>query len=1570
MSLQKVSNEQIKTFLEGSNPLKHVISIEGGYSTNSVDLIINDPQSGKYITTHPYKPFIWFRLEVKNFLYGGKGEEMQKAAEAFGVKTKKLITADNNGNTTDRLANGYTYIATCSRSYNNLISFFKKGGVDIFDEKWSKFFFYFTPVEQFMIQTGIRLFKGIDDYNELHRFQFDLETEGLIPQQHAIFQIGMRDNKGFELVLETIGDTLAEKRDCERKNIRLFFETIDAFWPDIIAGYNSSTFDWNFIYGRCERLGLNIEELAKGKDLNGLTTIKKRQSMLKLGNEMEPFEQVYLYGHNIIDIAHSVRRAQAINSDIKKWNLKYITKYSEIAKPNRVYVAGDKIHSTWEDVYSTFALNNKNGDWYKISDRMPLKEGYKEVDGAYIVQRYLLDDLWETEQVDIIFNQAAFLIAKLLPTTYSRSTTMGTASQWKLIMAAWSYQNDLAIPLTEPKRDFTGGLARLLQVGFAKNVYKFDYAALYPKTQLTHDIFPALDISGVMKGLLTYIVDTRDEFKFLTGKQKKIVDKLINEYDINEKNYDANKLLMLKEETTKNKALQNIFDKKQLPLKILANSWFGAYGAPYIFNWGDTNCAEETTCRGRQYLRLMVKHFVEKYGFKPLVMDSVTFDTPVYIKQNGLIDIKPICELFNENSLLLDSEGLRDYEQKPYQILTVNGWKEIKYVYRHETNKNIHRVTTKDRLVNVTEDHSLFQNGIQIKPSILKRGDKIDVYESENSTIINNITLDKAWLYGFFLGDGSALCGKRKDSRYISKKTKELHTYLTSRSDWKISNSNVKHLEKLQEILKKEFGVDGLIKNHLKSSGVYNLVFYNADLAREFCNNFYTSYREKKVPDFILNSNNDIKRAFINGVCASDGYGDTIETYVSIGMKSQTAIAGIAMCLKNLGIEYKVITRLDKPNFITLSLKNIKYGNISDFANKSKKKTDEIWTNYVLPVKNKFVYDISTTDGTFIGGIGLINLKNTDGVNLEAPKNINDITYVAKGSHWKTEGLAGQKLVGIQAVLAEFNETFMFGRMGLDLDEECDSTINFSRKNYANKISSKKGTKIKFVGNSIKSKKMPVYIEDFLDIAIKLLLDDRGKDFINLYNEHVDKIYNYNIPLVKIASKSKVKCTIKEYKAKANKKNKAGNPMPKQAHMELAILNNLNVNLGDTLYYVNTGTSKTHGDIKTLKIKSEDPDNKEIKTELQINCKLIDPNIVESNFELLGEIESLKKQLSDETDGDKKNDIELQINQLESQLVTDEYNVQKYLENFNKKVKPLLVCFSKEIRDKILLTIKKDKKTKVEKLDERFVFNDDQCKLTSGEPYKPTDQDTYEALMTMEDKEIRFWDSVNKVPNNMDESTWTDIRIDYYERMVKLRENEIQNEKDLFVALTKHLEVPDFVDINKVQKLPPEFYSYLNLTKDGKFLSRKWNVEIGCIEDIFKYEEEAKIRFAWYQSTNNINNTKRYDLWEKYKEKNNITFDIVEDKKIDIAEHIEEYKEPIVKSDDEHEEDEDDEEIIDDFLPELQKLEYIDVVNFSDEQIIIDKPIVSKETNQNKPAIHEYLNQILKKTDNTDVWNF
>lgn len=1097
MAKEHVGFEEIEKFLEGRDPQKYIVAIEAAYHKNEVYLVINDPDTGKRIETHTYKPFLWVKDGIADYMYGGSRNALKKSMSKYGITFKALRIADGNGIVPQRMEDGFKYMATCKGSYSDLINFFKDGGLDIFSQEkingteieQRALFFSFTPTEQFLIATGKRLFKGMDDYNDVHRMQFDLETEGLTASTDPIFQIGIRDNRGFERVLEVKGNTPQEKRDSERIQIAELFNIIYEMKPDIITAYNSEFFDWPYLERRCERLGIDITEIAR--TLNDEVKFRRKPARLKIGSETLDYDQTLMWGINIIDISHTVRKTMAINSSIKSWSLKYITKFSGVAKPNRVYVEGDKIHSTWAD-NRDYWFNDVNGSYGLLGEDRMSPDSTRIVKGDYIVQRYLLDDLWETEQIDAIYNQAAYLVAKLLPTSYMRSSTMGTAGQWKLIMGAWSYEKGLGVPALTKKRDFTGGLSRLLEVGYAKDVDKFDYAALYPKTQLTWGIFPDLDISGVMEGLLTYIVDKRDEFKFLAGKHKSRAKELSEKLEEQKDTLDEPTIAKVKRAITKEKKLASDYDKKQLPLKILANSFFGAYGAPYLFNWGDVDCAEETTCRGRQSLRLMVRVFKNKYNFRPLVGD-------------------------------------------------------------------------------------------------------------------------------------------------------------------------------------------------------------------------------------------------------------------------------------------------------------------------------------------------------------------TDGFNFARPTDINNYTYTATGKHWKTEGQGGVTLRGVDAALAEFNETYMEGRMGLDLDDVCSSTINFARKNYANAIDGK----VKLVGNTVKSNKMPIYIEEFLDNGIKMLLDGKGYEFINYYYDYVDKIYNYQIPLMKIASKAKVKKTVESYKNHVKGKNKAGNANPRQAHMELIVNNNLDVSLGDIVYYVNTGENKSVGDLKSVK------DKETGKIKIELNCSLVSREQIEEN----------------------------------PNLTTDDYNVDKYLDAFNKRIRPLLVCFPKTTRerqelitsgknkgnyktvDNILINVikVKDKVTKKVSmvLEQRREFTEKECELVAGHPYEIDDQDSYDDLMKMEDKEIRFWLSVNKLPNFMEQEEWDIVVKEYHERIAKERLDGIKEEKNRLDAIFQTLEVKDLSDIEIYGNLPKIIDLMVSVVVDDngthQLKSKTWDVNICEFNDIWKYEDVAKERADFYLKNGIVSDKDRFNKWLDFK---------------------------------------------------------------------------------------------------------
>jgi DNA polymerase elongation subunit (family B) len=277
---------------------------------------------------------------------------------------------------------GYNFVIHTTQTYQKLINFFKEGGIDIFkDER----FLTISSVDQFLIQTGKRLFKGFEDISEVHKLTFDLETTSLTPEDGRIFNIGIKDNRGFEHILDIEGETEEEKDQSEIKMIKDFFKVIDHLKPALICGYNSENFDWSFIFGRCEKLNVKIKDIAITR--NEKSKIKRRRQTLKLAAEMEWYDQTIMWGYNIMDTIHAVRRAMAINSSIKSAGLKYICQFNKIAKPNRVYIDGGMIAKVDADTENKYAFNDDNGEWYKITDYRPLEEGFKETTGKYIVSR-------------------------------------------------------------------------------------------------------------------------------------------------------------------------------------------------------------------------------------------------------------------------------------------------------------------------------------------------------------------------------------------------------------------------------------------------------------------------------------------------------------------------------------------------------------------------------------------------------------------------------------------------------------------------------------------------------------------------------------------------------------------------------------------------------------------------------------------------------------------------------------------------------------------------------------------------------------------------------------------------------------------------------------------------------------------------------------------------------------------------------------------------------------------------------------------------------------------------------
>ena len=1061
---QEITMEAVKTFMEGHDPEVRIVDITVSYRDPFVKVYYRDEDDNKCVSERPFYPFVWAKKEVcvkmKKYIMDNEicGGSMANMMGKYGIFVKELSTKNNEGKSVEAMENGYMYLfyATRAMSYSDFLKFFKEAGYPIYKDRnkngqeelaknKTKYYLTATPEEQYLISTGKRYFKGYNDYDETLRMIFDLETTGLNTKTDRIEQIGVRFNRpvkyngkpyNFERVFAVEGETEEERNANELEAIKKFLLCIALFKPDIITAHNGENFDWNILIGACERLGTSMYELSK-EYFNGEPIYKsQKENVLKLGGEVEKYSPTVVPHTIITDSLHAVRRAQAIDSSMKKADLKYATKYAKLVKKNRVYVPGDKISTVWNDNEAHYAFNDEDGKWYEITEKKPLKEGYEAVTGRYVVERYLLDDLWECDKVELKYNATNFLICKILPLPYQKCTTMGTAGQWKALLMAWSYENGLAIPDAPNTGKFTGGLSRLLKVGYVDNVIKLDYNSLYPSIILTWGIEDEKDLMGTMLKFLEYVLTTREVSKELKKKAGKIVEKY-------EKKLAKGQELTDEERDEYQNAQKDYSfnDGKQLQQKVLGNSFFGSYGSNIgsLFPWKSIVCAERTTCTGRQSLRLMISHFAN-LGYEPIVGDTDGF-----------------------NFKLPDT--FRYTEENPY-----------------------------------------------ISPG-------------------------------------------------LSRETKK-----------------------------------------------------------------------------------------------------------------------------------------------------------------------------------------------------------------------------------------GKSYTGFEADVAEFNDLFMsdkhyaqnaVNKMGLGIDEIVSSTINFSRKNYADHFPDKPYPEdVKMVGNTIKSKKMPEYIEKFLDKGIRLLLKNDGQGFLNEYYDYVDKIYSYRIPLKEIASRGKVKKTLNEYVEDCKTITKAGRPKSRQAWMELALKDNLSVNLGETLFYINTGKSKSQSDVKKVthyyEVGGLFGDKMDMRVALEKEWKAAPKTKTIVDGVQLSLNEDVKEYHPEITIED---EILLNAMLLPRDMVDAEkdifckdvpgmeYNVPKYISQFNNRIKPLLVCFPKEIRDKILISNPSD----------RPYFTEEQSRLSSGEPNNEGDQDTFEQLMTMEDKEIKFWKAHPefKIPF-LEECgmNWDEIVKDYDERMAREKQLGIDHVRE------------------------------------------------------------------------------------------------------------------------------------------------------------------------------------------------
>ncbi len=242
------------------------------------------------------------------------------------------------------------------------------------------------------------------------------------------------------------------------------------------------------------------------------------------------------------------------------------------------------------------------------------------------------------------------------------------------------------------------------------------------------------------------------------------------------------------------------------------------------------------------------------------------------------------------------------------------------------------------------------KNGI-CKQCLKKPSTVANIYISEyNYTKPYRLTPDEAWVWGFFMADGS--CSKSGPKK-----------------SWALNNQDLALLEKAKNILESVEPYDFKILDTMKSSGVYKLVPNNARMQYivDKYSVMYDKDRFKKVPKEVLNGSFNVRESFYKGYYAGDGY-KKVE-YQSFSNKGKIGSQGLWYLVRSLGYKNSCVNiRDDKPSIYR----------IQAFENKQKKKKTVVKKVINLGLTDDYVYDLETECGRFQAGVGELIVKNTD----------------------------------------------------------------------------------------------------------------------------------------------------------------------------------------------------------------------------------------------------------------------------------------------------------------------------------------------------------------------------------------------------------------------------------------------------------------------------------------------------------------------------------------------------------------------------------------------------------------
>jgi DNA polymerase I len=328
---------------------------------------------------------------------------------------------------------------------------------------------YGSPAKQFLIRTGITLFRGME-FNSIRRMQVDLETTTLSPTDPAakILLIVAGDNRGGEWVFAG---------DDERVILEQFVALVRERNPDTLEGHHFFGFDLPYLAARAEVLGV---PLRLGRD--GSTLSFGRERNVPIGGITRPFRPATVWGRHLLDTLFAVQRFDIGRSDLESHGLKEVARHYGLEEPDRVYLDRALL-----------------GDLWKTDPER--------------VTTYAVQDIRETRRVADLTLPTEFYQSQMVPENFQNVAIGGSGEKINSLLIREYLRHGCGVPLQDPPVACPGGHTEIRETGVLRRIVKADVESLYPSIMLNYGIAPQKDTLGVFLPMLRELTQRRLEAK-------------------------------------------------------------------------------------------------------------------------------------------------------------------------------------------------------------------------------------------------------------------------------------------------------------------------------------------------------------------------------------------------------------------------------------------------------------------------------------------------------------------------------------------------------------------------------------------------------------------------------------------------------------------------------------------------------------------------------------------------------------------------------------------------------------------------------------------------------------------------------------------------------------------------------------------------------------------------------------------------------------------------------------------------------------------------------------------------